>query len=150
MPNKTIYVKEADLSVWNQAQERLGDSISSIVIECLKERLEESRARKGRRTDEVEAMKTLLAEINEDLKLDVELDPFWRYPILDPCSTNHGFKLHQRAASSERIMSFVVSPQDFDRSGRATPELKERISAAIQSFWDGQRAETHSFFNLAE
>lgn len=48
MPNKTIYVKDTDLPLLEQAQEQLGDSVSSMFAEFLRERLakltpEESR-----------------------------------------------------------------------------------------------------------
>jgi hypothetical protein len=39
MPNKTIYVKDADLPLFEQAQELLGDSVSALFAEFLKERV---------------------------------------------------------------------------------------------------------------
>ncbi len=39
MPNKTLYVKDADLPLMEQAQEQLGESISSIFAEFLRERV---------------------------------------------------------------------------------------------------------------
>jgi len=39
MPNKTIYVKDADLPLFEQAQELLGESVSSMFAEFLKERV---------------------------------------------------------------------------------------------------------------
>jgi len=39
MPNKTIYVKDTDLPLLKQAQEQLGDSVSSIFAEFLRERV---------------------------------------------------------------------------------------------------------------
>ena len=39
MPNKTIYVKDTDLPLLEQAQEQLGDSISSMFAEFLRERV---------------------------------------------------------------------------------------------------------------
>jgi hypothetical protein len=39
MPNKTIYVKDADLPLFEQAQELLGESVSSVFAEFLKERV---------------------------------------------------------------------------------------------------------------
>jgi tetratricopeptide (TPR) repeat protein len=39
MPNKTLYVKEADLRLFEQAQEQLGDSVSSVFAEFLRERM---------------------------------------------------------------------------------------------------------------
>jgi hypothetical protein len=39
MPNKTIYVKDADVPLFEQAQELLGESVSSMFAEFLKERV---------------------------------------------------------------------------------------------------------------
>src|SRR5437763_14298694 len=39
MPNKTIYVKDADLPLLEQAQEQLGESVSSMFAEFLRERV---------------------------------------------------------------------------------------------------------------
>jgi hypothetical protein len=39
MPNRTIYVKEADLEVWKRAQGELGESISSAIADFLRERV---------------------------------------------------------------------------------------------------------------
>lgn len=38
MPNKTIYVKDSDLPLLEQAQQRLGDSVSAMFAEFLRER----------------------------------------------------------------------------------------------------------------
>jgi iron uptake system EfeUOB component EfeO/EfeM len=39
MPNKTIYVKDADLPLFEQAHELLGESVSSMFADFLKERI---------------------------------------------------------------------------------------------------------------
>ena len=39
MPNKTIYVKDTDLPLLEQAQQQLGESVSSIFAEFLRERV---------------------------------------------------------------------------------------------------------------
>ena len=39
MPNKTIYVKDADVPLFEHAQALLGDSVSSMFAEFLKERV---------------------------------------------------------------------------------------------------------------
>lgn len=148
MPNKTIYIKDSDLPLWDKAQKKLGESISSVFVDCLKERLE-TQARKTGKIDEVQAMNALLAEVNDALNLDIELHPFWRYPILDQNTLNYGFKLHQRRANPDRIMSLVVWPLDFDNSGQANLTLKKRIRAEIQEFWNGKTTETHKFVNAA-
>jgi hypothetical protein len=40
MPNKTIYVKDTDWPLLEQAQQKLGESVSSMFAEFLRERVE--------------------------------------------------------------------------------------------------------------
>ncbi|HZU26283.1 MAG TPA: hypothetical protein VFA04_12220 [Bryobacteraceae bacterium] len=39
MPNKTIYVKDTDLPLFEQAQQQLGESVSSMFADFLRERV---------------------------------------------------------------------------------------------------------------
>jgi hypothetical protein len=39
MPNKTIYLRDADLPLFEQAQEQLGESVSSLFAEFLRDRV---------------------------------------------------------------------------------------------------------------
>jgi hypothetical protein len=48
MPNKTLYVKDADLPLFEQAQEQLGDSVSSMFAEFLRERMAHLTPEEGR------------------------------------------------------------------------------------------------------
>jgi len=48
MPNKTLYVKDADLPLFEQAQEQLGDSVSSMFAEFLRERVAGLTPEEGR------------------------------------------------------------------------------------------------------
>jgi hypothetical protein len=48
MPNKTLYVKDADLPLFEQAQEQLGDSVSSMFAEFLRERVTNLKLEEGR------------------------------------------------------------------------------------------------------
>ena len=48
MPNKTIYVKDADLPLLEQAQQQLGESVSSIFAEFLRERMAKLRPEEHR------------------------------------------------------------------------------------------------------
>ena len=154
MPNKTIYIRDADLPVWERAQQELGESVSSVFLDCLKERLEaealRKKAKKGARPDEVHAMKKTLAEINASLNLDLELHPFWSYPILDQNTINHGYKLHQKKANPDRIMSVVIWPLDFDDAGRLEPATLRKLTAAIRKFWDGKTTESHIFVDTTK
>jgi len=140
------------LPIWERAQKELGESISSLFAEYLKERLNaETRRRKEQklnRIDETQAMKLSLAEISSALNLDLELHPTWQYPILDQNSLNHGYKVHQTKANPDRIISLVVWPLDFDDSGKLDRTVQERLRAAIHAFWDGKTADVHKFVNL--
>jgi len=90
-------------------------------------------------------MNALLAKINADLNLDIELDPFWKYPILDQNTINHGYKFHRKRANPDRVMSLVIWPLDFDTSGQLNTTTQERIKTEIQKFWDGKTTEMHRF-----
>jgi hypothetical protein len=46
MPTKTLYVKEADLPLFDRAQNELGESISALLADCLRRQLE-SRSTQG-------------------------------------------------------------------------------------------------------
>ena len=140
LPNKTIYVRDTDLLVWERAQKELGDSISSAFIDYLKERLERQKG-----VDMVRAMDTLLAEINATHNLDIERHPSWSPIILDASTVNIGYKLHQKRANPDRIMSLVVFPLDFEKDGQITLATRNRITAAVKNFWDGKCSERHRF-----
>ena len=51
MPNKTIYVKDTDLPLLDQAQEQLGESVSSMFAEFLRERTAKLRPEENRIID---------------------------------------------------------------------------------------------------
>ena len=142
MPNKTIYIKDADLPLWDKAQEELGESISSVFVDYLKERLEHH---KWRKLDMVQTMDALLAEINAAHGLSIERHPFFSPLILAADSINVGYKLHQKRAIPDRIMSLVVHPLDFDNDGKLNSKMKIRITAEVRKFWDGKNADRHTF-----
>lgn len=139
MPNKTIYIRDSDAEIWDKAQKKLGgESISSIITDCLKERL-----RAGKTVDNVEAMNDVLAELNEEQNLTLELHPFWPPIILDANTLDLGFKIHQKRAQQDRIMSLIVDPLSFESDGRFHPAARNQIKMAIMDFWDGKQNEQH-------
>lgn len=150
MPNKTIYIKDSDLPLWDRTQKNLGESISSIVVDCLRERLKtEAATRKvGKSLTKVEAMNDLLAEINAAGNLDLELHPSFSPIILEAHTDNVGYKLHQKRANPDRTVSLVVSPSAFDSTGRLTTEARVRIKEQIEGFWDGKRADRHALVQV--
>src|SRR5579859_7794492 len=144
MPNKTIYIRDSDLPLWDRAQKELGESISAAFVDYLKARLENTPNRhKGSKLDMVQAMDALLGEINAAKNLDLERHPFWSPIILDANSVNMGYKLHQKRANPDRIMSLVVHPLDFDNDGQLNSHTRNRIVAETEKFWDGRSTEQH-------
>jgi hypothetical protein len=146
LPNRTVYIKSADLPLWEEAQRELGESISSVFVEYLRERLKKSKEEK---VTMVQAMDALLAEVNATLHLDIERHPAWSPTILDAASVNIGYKLHQKRANPDRIMSLVVHPLDFGRDGQLNRKTRSRITAEIAKFWDGRSTERHTFVNAS-
>jgi hypothetical protein len=137
LPNKTIYIRDSDVEVWDRAQKKLGgESISSIITDYLRERAAPN-------FDNVEAMNELLSEVNEERNLALELHPFWSPVILDANTIDIGYKLHQKRANPDRIMSLIVDPFNFGRDGRFNANAKKRIKAEILKFWDGDRVDKH-------
>jgi hypothetical protein len=137
VPNKTIYIKDSDVEIWDRAQKKLGgESISSIITDYLRERA-------APQFDNVDAMNELLSEVNEERALALELHPFWSPVILDANTIDVGYKLHLKRANPDRIMSLIVDPFNFDKDGRFDANAKVRIKAEIAKFWDGKRMDKH-------
>jgi hypothetical protein len=72
MPNKTIYVKDADLRLLEQAQEQLGESISSMFAEFLRERVAKLTPEQKRISELIEQ----IAIARENLKNEPDLPEF--------------------------------------------------------------------------
>lgn len=59
MPNKTIYVKDTDLPIFDEAQKELGESISSLFASFLRERL-------ANLTEQEKQVRNLIKQIKRD------------------------------------------------------------------------------------
>ena len=79
MPAKTVYVKEADLPLWEEAREKLGRSVSSILADCLRERLSQNLRESG-----VELMGKLSVTLWNDLDQPVVRQSFIGRWLISP------------------------------------------------------------------
>ncbi len=151
MANKTIYIKDSDLPLWNRAQKELGESISSTFIDYLKERLETNPKRSKRgKLSMVQAIDALLDEINSTQNLDIERHPSWSPIIPAANSDNIGYKLHQKRANPDRTMSLVVGPFAFGNDGQLDLKTRNLITTEIEKFWDGKNTERHTFVDTTK
>ena len=79
MPAKTIYVKEADLPLWEEAREKLGKSVSSILADCLREKLSQHTRESG-----IESMGKLTITLWNDLDEPVVRQSFIGRWLISP------------------------------------------------------------------
>jgi hypothetical protein len=135
MPNKTIYIKDADLPIWEKAQKELGESISSAFVDYLKDRFE--------RVDAVTAIDALLAEVKSVHSLEVERHPAWSPIILAADSLNIGYKLYAKRVNPNRVISLLVHPLNFDDKGYLNAGAKDLITREVLEFWGGGNSEGH-------
>jgi len=122
-----------------------GESISSVVTDCLRERM-----RAGKTLDNMAAMKEILAELNAEQGSAVELHPSWSPVILDANTLDVGYKLHQKRAKPDRIMSLIVDPFSFSADGSFTAAATTRIKAVVIEFWDGRRTDRHAVVRIGD
>jgi hypothetical protein len=88
VPNKTIYVREADLEVWKKAEELAGGSVSALISKALRRYVEEEE-RKGQ--TEMETIVVELAGLGgwEETPYEAQFVGQWLlYP--DPDETRTG------------------------------------------------------------
>ena len=84
MPNKTIYVKEADTELWAKAEKLAGGSISALLTETLRRYVEEEERKERMETIQVE----LWGAGEEHRKYDAEFVGQWLlYPDEDETRT---------------------------------------------------------------
>src|SRR5436305_12039585 len=93
MPNKTIYVKDTDLSLLEQAQEQLGDSVSSMFAEFLRERVANLTPEESRIVELLNEISLARSAANKQRNLPVFIDA--EYAEAEACG-NKALKSFQR------------------------------------------------------
>lgn len=74
MPNKTIYVKDTDLPLLEHAQQQLGDSVSSMFAEFLRERVAQLTPEENRIIDLINRIRSAREELKAERELPAFLD----------------------------------------------------------------------------
>jgi hypothetical protein len=128
MPAKTIYVKESEIPIFEQVQEQVGESISSLFSEFLRERMANLRPDEGRVVGllaRIQAKREALDEACLD-GLYVEAETYAR-------------KARQELGTSrvrESKIAFWAANQYFelaDRTARQAKEIGDKVSELSRS-----------------
>src|SRR5436305_10666448 len=122
MPNKTIYVKDADLRVLEQAQEQLGDSVSSMFAEFLRERVAKLSPEENRIIELINQITTT----REALKRQRDLPEFIESEHAEAQSYAERALKSLRAGERRKSKALFWAANAYhDRAQRDAKEVKE-------------------------
>ena len=122
MPNKTIYVKDTDLALLEQAQEQLGDSVSSMFAEFLRERVAKLSPEENRIIDLINQ----LANRRETLKRQRDLPEFIQGEHAEAQSYAERALKSFRAGDIRKTKALFWAANAYhDRAQRDANEVKE-------------------------
>lgn len=122
MPNKTLYVKDADVPLFEQAQEQLGDSISSIFAEFLRDRMANLTPEEGR----LIALLNQIRENRETAKKDRALPTFIDSQFAEAeVYADKAIKSFQRGQIRKAKVFFYAANTYRDKAERDIKDAKE-------------------------
>lgn len=126
MPNKTLYVKDSDVAMVDEAEKLLGSTLSSIFANCLRERLAKLKAR-----TEGEFSKISLRFFDSSDQSTVTKSFTGRWIVSDP-SRGLGAEADDSGVSWGHSVRFAVAltakgklvVYEFDESGERAPAME--------------------------
>ncbi len=122
MPNRTIYVKDTDLPLLEQAQEQLGESVSSMFAEFLRERVARLSPEENRIIDLVNRITTA----REGVKRQRDLPHFIESEHAEAQSyAERALKSLRAGEIRETKALFWAANAYHDRAQRDAKEVKE-------------------------
>ena len=131
MPNKTIYVKDSDLPLLEQAQEQLGESVSSMFAEFLRERVAKLTPEENRIIELIGR----IAAARESLKKERELPGFLESEHAEAHTYAEKALKSFRAGEIRKTKAlFWAANAYFERAQRdekETRELSEKIAGLM-------------------
>ena len=131
MPNKTIYVKDADLELLEQAQEQLGDSVSSMFAEFLRERMAKLTPEENRIIELINR----IASTRESLKKDRHSPDFLDGEYAEAEAYAERALKSFRAGEARTTKVFFWAANTYyeraQRDARELGELDEKIAAML-------------------
>ena len=122
MPNKTIYVKDTDLPLLEQAQEQLGESVSSMFAEFLRERTAKLSPEENRIIDLINQ----ITAAREIVKRQRDLPEFIESEHAEAQSyAERALKSFRAGANRKTKALFWAANAYFDRAQRDAKEIKD-------------------------
>ena len=122
MPNKTIYVRDIDLPLLEQAQEQLGESVSSIFAEFLRERVANLRPEENRIIDLINQ----ITAARETVKRQRDLPEFIDREHAEAQSYSERALKSFRAGEIRKTKALFWAANAYhDRAQRDAKEVKE-------------------------
>jgi microcystin degradation protein MlrC len=133
MPNKTIYVKETDLPLLEQAQEQLGDSVSSMFAEFLRERVTKLTPEEHRIIELINQ----IATTRETLKRDRGLPDFIEHEHAEAQSYAEKALKSFRAGDIRKTKALFWAANAYheraQRDAKEVSELNDKIAGLLRS-----------------
>lgn len=131
MPNKTIYVKDTDLPLLEQAQEQLGDSVSSMFAEFLRERVAKLTPEEHRIIDLINS----IAKTREAVRKDDDLPEFIDSEHAEAETYAEKALKSLRAGKTRKTKAFYWAANAYyeraQRDAKETRELNVRIAGLL-------------------
>ena len=131
MPNKTIYVKDTDVPLFEQVQEQLGDSVSSMFAEFLRERVANLKPEENRIIDLINQITTT----REALKRERDVPEFIESEHAEAQSYAQKALRTIRAGDAKRTKVFFWAANAYQeraqRDAKEVRDLNDRIAALL-------------------
>lgn len=133
MPNKTIYVKDADLPLFDRAQEQLGESVSSLFAQFLRDRVSNLTPEEGRIVELLNQITTKRDAIQRDSGLPEFLDG--EYAEAEAYAGKALKSLRKGDIRNAKTFFFAANAYlDWaERDLKQTRELNEKIAGLLDS-----------------
>jgi hypothetical protein len=122
MPNKTLYVKDADVQLFEKAQEQLGDSVSSMFAEFLRERVANLAPEEGRIVELLNEITHMRDAIRKERSLPQFIDAEFAEA---EAYANKALKTFQRSDIRRTKVFFYAANAYRDKAHRDLGEAKE-------------------------
>jgi len=133
MPNKTLYVKDADIPLFEQAQEQLGDSVSSMFAEFLRERVANLTPEEGRIVALLNQIKTEreAAERSHTLPQFIEGE----YAEAEAYADKALKSFHRGDIRNAKVFFYAANTyrDKAERDSRDTKELGEKLAEMLKA-----------------